>query len=143
MSHNVCLKIFLKAHRTFLLQALLWHPDKNPDPSAPARFQQLQDAVTVLEQELVRLQSSSNSSAFPPRPPKDKFDPRAFDGDVGGVLSAHNEPLAVVWHCQKCRSPSADLYLAAFLTFQYNFLQSICLAIFYAPADEKARFAAG
>ncbi|MDB5967367.1 MAG: heat shock protein DnaJ domain protein [Polaromonas sp.] len=34
--------------KAFRQQASLWHPDKNPDPQAPARFRDVQAAYEVL-----------------------------------------------------------------------------------------------
>ncbi|WP_338441011.1 J domain-containing protein [Synechococcus elongatus IITB4] len=44
-----------------------WHPDRNPDPQATARFQEIQTAY----ERLLVLQESAASQPIPPTPPAD------------------------------------------------------------------------
>ncbi|QFZ92360.2 J domain-containing protein [Synechococcus elongatus] len=44
-----------------------WHPDRNPDPQATARFQEIQ----VAYERLLVLQESAASQPIPPTPPTD------------------------------------------------------------------------
>lgn len=40
--------------KAFRVQASAWHPDRNPDPQAPARFRAVQSAYEVLSDEAQR-----------------------------------------------------------------------------------------
>ncbi|MEN9472017.1 MAG: hypothetical protein RLZZ495_106 [Pseudomonadota bacterium] len=40
--------------KAFRQQAALYHPDRNPDPSAPARFRTVQEAYDVLSDDTKR-----------------------------------------------------------------------------------------
>jgi DnaJ-class molecular chaperone len=46
--------------KAFRQQASLHHPDRNPDPAAPARFRAVQEAYDVLSDDVKRLAYDDN-----------------------------------------------------------------------------------